>query len=128
MPAQEYIDLSPLYPTAQGVDAVLDSLADDQRHTLATHVLSRAILFADIALLTYLLRNKRTRSLADLLIKDEDGLVLVSQAILGFSQETERDIEREECIRLLISEGADMLEGDSCAWLGTRSGSEAILI
>ncbi|KAG8858754.1 hypothetical protein FRB96_004891 [Tulasnella sp. 330] len=122
MPAQEYSELSPgpdlypLYPTAQGVDGVLNSLTIDQRHTLAAHALSRAILFADIALLTYLLRTKRTRVLMDLSIKDEDGLGLVSQAILGFSQDIERDIEREECIRLLISEGADMLEGDLCRW------------
>ncbi|KAG9014801.1 hypothetical protein FRB94_008959 [Tulasnella sp. JGI-2019a] len=122
MPAQEYIDLSPgpdlypLYPTPQDIDGALDRLTNGQGHTLTTHALFRAILFADMTLLTFLLRSKRTRKLLDLSMKDEDGLGLVSQAILGFSHDIEMDIEREECIRLIISEGADMLEGDSGGW------------
>jgi len=48
----------------------------------------------------------------DLSTCEEDGLSLISLAILGFGSESERDVEREECIRLLIAQGADPTSAD----------------
>lgn len=108
-------DLYPIYPTPQTLVELLDgpALTIDQRRILVAHSLSKAVLFGDIALLTFILRNSLTRNHVDLSVVDEDGLGLVSQAILGFGEESDRDVEREESVRLLISEGADIVTGDS---------------
>ena len=45
-------------------------------------------------------------------MQDEDGLGLVSITILGFGPESDRSVEREECIRLLIPQGADPNQTD----------------
>lgn len=42
------------------------------------------------------------------------GLIIVT--ILGFGSENERDLEREECVRLLIAEGADVNLPDQSAF------------
>ncbi|KAG8984303.1 hypothetical protein FRB90_005414 [Tulasnella sp. 427] len=111
-------DLHPIYPTPQTLVELLDGIAltDDQRSTIVAHSLSKAVLFGDIALLTFILRGSLTRNLVDFKVVDDDGLGLVSQAILGFGEESERDLEREEVVRLLISEGADIAAGDSAGW------------
>lgn len=70
-------------------------------------------MFGDITLLTFLLHNSVSRNYVDLSVVDEDGLGLVSQAILGFGEESEQDIEREETVRMLIAEGADLITGDA---------------
>ena len=44
----------------------------------------------------------------DLGVRDEDGLGLISLAIHGFGGDNDRDVEREECVRLLVTHGADM--------------------
>ncbi|KAG8931066.1 hypothetical protein FRC01_001883 [Tulasnella sp. 417] len=108
-------DLYPIYPTPQTLVELLDgpALTVEQRRILVAHSLAKAVLFGDIALLTFILRNSLTSSHVDLSVVDDDGLGLVSQAILGFGEESERDIEREESVRLLISEGADIAAGDS---------------
>ncbi|KAG8954438.1 hypothetical protein FRC04_011765 [Tulasnella sp. 424] len=111
-------DLYPIYPTPQTLVELLDgpALTIDQRRILVAHSLSKAVLFGDIALLTFILRNSLTRNHVDLSVVDDDGLGLVSQAILGFGEESDRDVEREESVRLLISEGADIATGDSAGW------------
>ncbi|GAW06078.1 Dilute domain-containing protein [Lentinula edodes] len=48
-------------------------------------------------------------------MRDEDGVGLVSLTIQGFGAESERDVEREECVRLLIAQGAD-LSADKDGW------------
>lgn len=108
-------DLHPLYPTPHSIADLLDGsspLAIDQRRTLLSHSLSKAVLFADLPLLTFLLRSAQTRGLINLSATDEDGLGLVSQSILVFGEECDRDVEREETVRMLISEGADCILGD----------------
>lgn len=108
-------DLNPIYPTPQTLVELLDgpALTIEQRRSLVAHSLSKAVLFGDIALLTFILRSSLTSNHVDLSVADDDGLGLVSQAILGFGEESDRDIEREESVRLLISEGADVDAGDS---------------
>ncbi|KAF8587324.1 hypothetical protein K439DRAFT_1652322 [Ramaria rubella] len=112
-------DLHPLYPTATYVDPLLSpnsGLSPPQKHDLVQHSLSRACTFADLALLAYLLADPNPRSYVDLAIQDEDGLGLISTTILGFGGESERDVEREECVRLLVSEGADVTTPDKAGW------------
>lgn len=70
--------------------------------------MTRACAFADLSLLLYLLHDSTAQAYVDLNLQDEDGLVLASATVLGFGAESERDVEREECVRLLISEGADV--------------------
>ena len=69
--------------------------------------MSRACLFADLTLLSFLLTDMHAQTFVELGLRDEDGLGVVSLTILGFGSESEREVEREECVRLLISEGAD---------------------
>ena len=59
-------------------------------------------------MLSYLLAEPNAQPHVDLGRQDEDGLGLISSTILGFGSESERDVEREECVRLLIAEGADV--------------------
>jgi len=81
-------------------------------------------VFGDLTLLLFLLTNEQAQAFVDLSLRDEDGLGLVSSTILGFGSESERDVEREECVRLLITEGADANAADngmlpwriSCLW------------
>lgn len=108
-------DLNPLYPTPQSLLELLDgsTLTPSQRTSLVAHALLKAVSFGDITLLTFLLRSPLARGLVDLGVRDEDGLGFVSQAITGFGEESDKDVEREEVVRLLVSEGADYTSGDN---------------
>jgi hypothetical protein len=103
-------DLHPLYPTTAYIESLLSShsgLAPVQKAELVAHCLSRSCAFADLALLQFLLSDPRTQVFVDLCTRDEDGIGLVSLAIHGFGAESDRDVEREECVRLLVAQGAD---------------------
>lgn len=110
------LDLAPPYPTPASLYQQFSSkvLSIDQRRALSNHSLARACLFADLTLLTFLVNDATAKFLVDLTAKDEDGLGLVSQSILGFGEELERNVDREECIRLLILRGAPVDETDLC--------------
>lgn len=104
-------DLHPLYPTPLEVSRLLSSnsgLTPAQKRTLVTHCMTRACVFADISFLQYILRDPQAHSFIDLDFQDEDGLVYASVIILCFGSESDRDVEREECVRLLVAEGANM--------------------
>jgi hypothetical protein len=107
-------DLHPLYPEPQYVEQLLmdSGLSPQQKQTLVEHSLMRACTFADLPLLTFLLSNPRPRPYIDLDLRDEDGLSLVSIMIVGFGTITNRHMEREECVRSLIKEGADLNSAD----------------
>lgn len=112
-------ELHPLYPSPSQVAPLLSphsGLDPSQRMELVSHCLSRACLFGDLGLLQYLLTDQQSRSYIDLGSRDDDGLGLVSQTIQGFGAESERDVEREECVRLLIAQGADIYSSDHSAW------------
>lgn len=70
--------------------------------------MTRACAFADLAFFQYILHDPQAHPFLDLNAQDEDGLVYISLIIHGFGSESERDVEREECVRLLINEGADV--------------------
>ena len=108
-------DLQPLYPTPAQISDLISpnvGLAPSQKAELVTHCLLRACVFADLGLLSFLLTDPQAQQFVDLAKQDEDGLGLISIAILGFGSESERDIEREECVRLLVSEGCDVNVAD----------------
>lgn len=104
-------DLAPLYPTPTTVSPLLlpnFGLHNGQKAQLVTHCLIRACVFGELSLLTYLLRDPHAQSHVDLCIRDDEDTGLISTTILGFGSDSDRDIEREECVRLLLSEGADV--------------------
>lgn len=124
-------DLQPLYPTPSQISDLLSphvGLAPSQKAELVTHCLVRACVFADISLLSFLLTDPLAQQFVDLSKQDEDGLGLISISILGFGSESERDIEREECVRLLVSEGCDVNVADYGTLLtrSVRRGSYAL--
>jgi len=80
---------------------------------LISHSLGRACLFGDLPLLSFLFADSQAQAFVDLGISDEDGLGLISLTIFGFGLESDRDVEREECIRLLVSEGANVNHRDN---------------
>ncbi|TFK41250.1 DIL domain-containing protein [Crucibulum laeve] len=111
-------DLHPLHPTIPQISGLLASqsgLSPLQKAELLRHCLSRACVFGDIAVLQYLLSDPQAQMHVDLGIQDEDGVGLVSLAIHGFGADSDHDVEREECIRLLVSQGADM-GADKAGW------------
>jgi hypothetical protein len=104
-------DLHPLYPTIIYISELLSShsgLAPDQRAELVTHCMARACVFGELTVMQYLLGDQQAQTYIDLGVRDEDGIGLVSLAIHGFGAESDRDVEREECVRLLIAQGADL--------------------
>src|SRR5258708_23941017 len=107
-------DLHPLYPEPQYVEQLLidAGLSPQQKQTLVEHSLLRACTFADLPLLTFLLSDSRPRPFIDLDFRDEGDLSLISTTILGFGSVTDRHTEREECVRSLIQEGADLNSAD----------------
>lgn len=114
-------DLQPIYPTPSQLSHLLSpnvGLSPAQKAELVSHCLTRACVFGDIALLTHLLSDPQAQQHVDLGKQDDDGLSLVNVTILGFGSESERDVEREECVRLLISEGADVNLPDNGACAG----------
>ncbi|GBE77775.1 hypothetical protein SCP_0106570 [Sparassis crispa] len=112
-------DLQPLYPSPSQTAHLLSpnvGLAPAQKAELVSHCVTRACLFADMTLLSFLLTDSHAQAYVDLTKQDEDGLGLISITILGFGSECDRDIEREECVRLLISEGCDVNVSDQAGW------------
>ena len=104
-------DLHPLYPVPAEVARLLSTssgLTPTQKSTLVSHCMTRACVFADLLFFQYILHDPQAHPYLDLNTQDEDGLVYVSVIILGFGSESDRDVEREECVRLLINEGADV--------------------
>jgi len=104
-------DLHPLYPSTAHIAVHLSShsgLNPDQKAELVRHCLSRACVFAEISVLQYLFTDPQAQSYLDLDIRDEDGVGLVSLTIHGFGADSDRDVEREECVRLLVAQGADL--------------------
>ncbi|KAG8833767.1 hypothetical protein FRC17_010140 [Serendipita sp. 399] len=117
------LDLHPLYPTPALLSQYLSissTLTPDERKTLVNHSLQRACTFGDLALLTFLIHDERCNKWIDLEDKDEDGNTMVSICITGFrgneEGNMERELEREECVRLLIKEGADLSTMDMSGW------------
>ncbi|RDB29224.1 Dilute domain-containing protein C25B8.08 [Hypsizygus marmoreus] len=111
-------DLHPLYPSMTHIASLLSSnsgLSPAQRAELVAHCLARACVFGELIVIQYLLSDPQAQVHVDLGIRDEDGLGLVSLAIHGFGAESDRDVEREECVRLLIAQGAD-LSADNAGW------------
>ncbi|KAG0708781.1 DIL domain-containing protein [Suillus ampliporus] len=112
-------DLHPLYPSSSYISHSLSpdsGFAPSQKSELVAHSLSRACVFGDLSLLQYLLSGHQSQPYVDLSARDEDGLSLISLSILGFGSESERDVEREECVRLLIAQGADATSADKAGW------------
>ncbi|CAE6426696.1 unnamed protein product [Rhizoctonia solani] len=114
----------PSLPTPALLAVHLSSDSKDTEETkraLVAHALNRACLFGDQGLLTFLLHDPTARTLANLNAQDEDGVSLVSLTVQGFTpkldQEVDdRDVEREECVRLLVQQGADIQTGDLLGW------------
>jgi len=105
-------DLHPLYPAVSQLSSQFSShsgLTREQKAKLAAHCLIRSCVFGDFTVLQFLLSDPQTQSHLDLGFRDEDGVGLISLTIQGFGGDADRDIEREECVRLLASQGADML-------------------
>ncbi|PCH33875.1 hypothetical protein WOLCODRAFT_135367 [Wolfiporia cocos MD-104 SS10] len=112
-------DLQPLCPTPSQIAHLLSpnvGLSPQQKAELVAHCLTRSCQFGDMPLLTHLLTDSSAQTYVDLAKQDEDGLGLISITILGFGSESERDIEREECVRLLVSEGCDVNVPDQEGW------------
>lgn len=112
-------DLHPLYPSPNQISPLLSAnsgLNPSQKAELVSHCLSRACLFGDLNLFQYLLYDKQAQSYVDLDSRDDDGLGLLSQTIQGFGAESERDVEREECVHLLVAQGADVHSSDQAGW------------
>lgn len=104
-------DLHPLYPTPTQISNLLSihsGLSPPEKSILVAHCASRACVFGDLTLLQHLLTDPQAQAHLDLNIRDEDGLGLVSLAVHGFGADSDRDVEREECVRLLVAQGADL--------------------
>ncbi|KAJ3826182.1 DIL domain-containing protein [Lentinula raphanica] len=111
-------DLYPIYPTTALIAVQLSShsgLNPDQKAQLVRHCLTRACIFGDLSILQYIFSDPQAHPFIDLGLRDEDGVGFVSLTIQGFGSELERDVEREECVRLLIAQGAD-LSADKDGW------------
>jgi hypothetical protein len=109
-------DLHPLYPSPSQIGHLLSAhsgLDPSQKAVLVSHCLSRACLFGDLTLLQYLLTDHQGQPYVDLGARDDDGLGFISQTIQGFGSESDREVEREECVRLLIAQGADVQNADN---------------
>lgn len=112
-------DLHPICPSPSTLAPLLtpsSGLDPTQRAELVSHSLSRACLFGDLPLLSFLFSDPQAQAFVDLGVCDEDGHSLISLTIFGFGPESDRDVEREECVRLLASEGADVHHRDNAGW------------
>ncbi|KAF8202842.1 DIL domain-containing protein [Pholiota molesta] len=92
----------------QPIDLSDSGLHPSQKAELIAHCLTRACAFGDISVVQYLLTDAQTQAHVDLGLRDDDGVGLISLAIHGFVGDSDRDVEREECVRHLVSQGADM--------------------
>jgi len=104
-------DLCPLYPAVAHLSTQISShsgLTPGQIAKLVAHCLTRSCVFGDLSILHFLLNDPQAKIYADLGFRDEDGIGLISLTIYGFAGDSDRDVEREECVRLLCSQGADM--------------------
>ncbi|KAF9015076.1 DIL domain-containing protein [Cyathus striatus] len=116
MPSTSILDLSPepdlhpLYPTTTQISNLLASNSG-----LDPNQKPSSYLIAYLSVLQHILSNSQTQSYLDLNIRDDDGLGLVSLTIQGFSGDVDHDVEREECVRLLVSQGAE-LTADNAGW------------
>ncbi|PPQ92673.1 hypothetical protein CVT25_013980 [Psilocybe cyanescens] len=111
-------DLHPLYPTTTQISEQLGSnsgLDPSQKAELVAHCLTRACAFGDITVVQHLLTDPQAQAHVNLGLRDEDGVNLISLTICGFGGDSDRDVEREECVRLLVSQGAD-LTADKAGW------------
>src|SRR5258708_9403053 len=115
----QHLDLSPPYPTPASLTVQLTStvLSVEQLKQLVQHSISRACLFADLSLLNFLLESDVSKNYVDLNFKDEDGLCIISQSIIGFGEQNDCCVDREECIRALMSCGASIDTADNCKCL-----------
>ncbi|KZT44540.1 hypothetical protein SISSUDRAFT_1056879 [Sistotremastrum suecicum HHB10207 ss-3] len=112
-------DLQPIYPTPSQVSVLISpssSLTPAEKRAFVAHCLHRACIFGDLALLSYLLADPHVRPFVDLDVQDEDGFGPVTTIIMGFGSDSDREVEREECIRLLVAEGADINHKDLAGW------------
>ncbi|KAI0307888.1 DIL domain-containing protein [Multifurca ochricompacta] len=112
-------DLHPIYPSPSTLAPLLvpySGLDPIQKVELVSHSLGRACLFGDLPLLSFLFTDPQAQAFVDLGLCDEDGLGLISLTIFGFGPESERDVDREECVRSLVSEGADVNHQDNAGW------------
>lgn len=109
-------DLHPLYPTPLILSnqlSVSSTLTPAECTTLVNHSLIRACTFGDLALLTFILHDGKCNKWADLELKDEDNVTPIGICIMGFrpndgDADLEREMEREECVRLLIKQGVEL--------------------
>ncbi|KXN83841.1 Dilute domain-containing protein C25B8.08 [Leucoagaricus sp. SymC.cos] len=111
-------DLHPLCPTPAQISNLLSlhsGLSPVEKSELVAHCASRACVFGDLTLLQHLLTDHQAQVYLNLGTRDEDGLGLISLAIHGFGADSDRDVEREECVRLLVAQGADM-QSDDAGW------------
>jgi hypothetical protein len=109
-------DLHPIYPTAAFISLLLSGdsgLNPSQKTELVAHSAHRACIFADLQLLQFLALDAQAQAFLDLGNTDEDGLTLADVAIMGFGAESDRDVEREECVRFLVGQGLDVNHTDN---------------
>jgi hypothetical protein len=102
-------DLNPLYPTTSYIAPLISphsSLSSPQRATLVANSLTRACVFGELSVLQYLISDPQAQPHLELGFQDEDGQGLVTLVIHGFGADSDRDVEREECVRLLVGQGA----------------------
>ncbi|KIM30850.1 hypothetical protein M408DRAFT_271449 [Serendipita vermifera MAFF 305830] len=117
-------DLHPLYPTPLILSnqlSVSSTLTPAECTTLVNHSLIRACTFGDLALLTFILHDGKCNKWADLELKDEDNVTPIGICIMGFrpndgDADLEREMEREECVRLLIKQGVELSTTDNSGW------------
>jgi hypothetical protein len=115
-------DLHPLYPTPSILSSQLSvssTLTPGECTTLVNHSLIRACVFGNLTLLSFILHDGKCNKWADLELRDEDGVTPVGVCIMGFrphdgDADLEREMEREECVRLLIKQGVELSTTDNC--------------
>ncbi|KIY50555.1 hypothetical protein FISHEDRAFT_57371 [Fistulina hepatica ATCC 64428] len=99
------------YPTIAQITTHLSpsaGLTPAQKSELVAQCLKRACIFGELLIVQYLLSDAQARPYLDLSVRDDDGVGLITMTIYGFGAESEHDVEREECVRLLVSQGADI--------------------
>jgi hypothetical protein len=129
-------DLHPLYPTPSILSSQLSvssTLTPGECTTLVNHSLIRACVFGDLPLLSFIIHDGKCNKWADLELKDEDGITPIGVCIMGFrphdsDADLEREMEREECVRLLIKQGVELSTTDNCESPGRLSLSSRLFM